>query len=254
MVELKEDLRRALDPMALAETAGMDPEPWQIEALRSDAPRQLYNAARQSGKSSVAAVVAMHTALYRADSLVLMVSRTLDHSGELFRKALKVYKDAGRPVKAASETALSLTLENGSRIVSRPGKDDVSVRGYSADLLIVDGAARVPGDLYSAALPVLAKTGGRLIALSTPFGNRGWWWEAWEKGNGWERFEVTAHDLPPDWYLPTTEEFLGEEKRRMGEWWFRQEYFCEALDAQTQAFTRQEVEAAFEEEVEEWAL
>jgi hypothetical protein len=40
----------------------------------------------------------------------------------------------------------------------------------------------------------------------------------------------------------------------MGEWWFRQEYGCEFLDGQTQAFGREEIERAFDEEVEPWDL
>ncbi len=64
MVELRDDLRLALDRAAFARSVGLDPDPWQEDALRSDAPRQLFNASRQSGKSTVAAVLAVHTALY----------------------------------------------------------------------------------------------------------------------------------------------------------------------------------------------
>ena len=46
----------------------------------------------------------------------------------------------------------------------------------------------------------------------------------------------------------------AEERRSMGEWWFAQEYGCEFLDAETQPFGREDVERAFEEEVEAWAL
>lgn len=50
------------------------------------------------------------------------------------------------------------------------------MRGYSAAALIVlDEAARVPDDLYSAVTPTLATSGGRIIAMSTLFGRRGWW-------------------------------------------------------------------------------
>ncbi len=45
-----------------------------------------------------------------------------------------------------------------------------------------------------------------------------------------------------------------EEKRNMGEWWYKQEYFCEFMDAETQAFTRQDIDMTFEEEVEIWQL
>ncbi len=48
--------------------------------------------------------------------------------------------------------------------------------------------------------------------------------------------------------------FLEEERRTLGEWWFEQEYMCRFLDAETQAFRREDVERAFEEEVEAWEL
>jgi hypothetical protein len=92
-------------------------------------------------------------------------------------------------------------------------------------------------------------TGGRIIALSTPYGNRGWWYEEWRSQRDWQRFEITADEVPR-----TTEEFLAEERSRKGEWWFRQEYYCEFLDAETQLFTREEVEEMFDDSIEAWAL
>ncbi len=38
----------------------------------------------------------------------------------------------------------------------------------------------------------------------------------------------------------------------MGEWWYAQEYECEFLDSETQPFGSEDVERAFEEEVEPW--
>jgi len=255
MTAVKEDIRLALDRVAFWREAGIgEPLPWQERALVSEAPMQLYNCARQSGKSQVAAALAVHKVLYTPDALVLMVSRTLDHSGELFKRALKLYRDVGRPVQATSETALSLTLANGSRIVARPGASDVSVRGYTADLLLVDEAARVSNDLYVSATPILARTGGRIVALSTPFGTRGWWYEAWRSDEPWERYRVTADDLPEGWYLPSKGEFLERERRRLGEWWYQQEFYASFLDAQTQAFKREDIDALFDEEVEQWQL
>jgi hypothetical protein len=49
-------------------------------------------------------------------------------------------------------------------------------------------------------------------------------------------------------------EFLEEEKRSMGQWWYDQEYGCVFLDAETQAFRREDVEAAFREGVQAWDL
>ena len=46
-------------------------------------------------------------------------------------------------------------------------------------------------DVYRAVLPMLALTGGRMVCLSTAFGKRGFFYEAWVKGGSdWERIEV----------------------------------------------------------------
>lgn len=156
------------------------------------------------------------------------------------------------PTEAESALRLELrspTGETGSRIISLPGKEQ-TIRGYSGvDLLVVDEAARVSDDLYYSVRPMLAVSGGRLIALSTPFGTRGWWYEAWRSDEPWERYEVPATECPR-----ISAEFLEEEQRNMGEWWYRQEYLCEFLDAQTAAFRHEDIQRMFDGEVETWQL
>jgi hypothetical protein len=94
--------------------------------------------------------------------------------------------------------------------------------------MIIDEAARVPDDLYRAVRPMLAVSGGRLICLSTPYGKRGFFYDAWAKGgDDWHRIEVPATSVPR-----ITAAFLEQERRALGESWFRQEYLCsfEALE------------------------
>ncbi len=243
------DLALGLDPCLLARKAGIEPDPWQATAMRSEAPRILMNCSRQTGKSFVAAVLAVHRALYLAPSLILLLSRALRQSQELFRKVLEVYRCLDNPVAPEVETMLRLELDNGSRIISLPGKEH-SIRGFSGvNLLVIDEGARGLDELYFSVRPMLAVSGGRLIGLSTPFGTRGWFYEAWRSEEPWERYEVPATECPR-----ISPEFLEEEKRNMGEWWYKQEYFCEFMDAETQAFTRQDKDMTFEEEVEIWQL
>ncbi len=244
------DLAVALDPVRLALGAGITPDRWQAEVLRSDSSRILLNCCRQAGKSTVTAVMATHTALCRPGSLTLLLSPSLRQSQELFRKVLAVYRARDRPVPALAENALSLELATGSRVHCLPGTEG-TVRGFSAvDLLVVDEAARVTNSLYAAVRPMLAVSGGRLVALSTPFGARGWWYEAWAHGGAdWGRWEVPASFCPR-----ISPAFLEEERRTVGEWWFRQEYGCEFLDAQSRAFRREDIERALLEEVETWHL
>src|SRR5262245_39663570 len=120
------------------------------------------------------------------------------------------------------QTQEELLLDNHSRIVCVPCKEE-TIRGYShIDLLVLDEAARVPDDLYRAVRPMLAVSQGRLIALSTPYGARGFFHHAWAHGgDDWQRVEVPAERVPR---IPA--EFLAEERRAMGESWFRQEYCC----------------------------
>ena len=246
-LDLSRDLAFGLDPALVAHEMGLDPDPWQERFLRSPAPRTLLNCSRQSGKSTVTALLAAHTALYDPGALVLLLSPTQRQSHELFRKALDAYRSIPTAIPVVQESALRLELANGSRIVSLPGKEE-TVRGFSgARLLAVDEAARVPDALYFAVRPMLAVSGGRLVALSTPFGTRGWWYDTWRSDEPWERFQVPAGDCPR-----ISPEFLEEERRAMGEWWFAQEYDREFLDAETQPFGSEDVERAFEEEVEPW--
>jgi hypothetical protein len=246
---LTQDLLMALDPAEMIHRSGMTLDPWQSKLLRSSATRVLLNCSRQAGKSTMSAALAVHTALFEPESLVLLLSPSLRQSQELFKKSLACYRAVDGAISATTESALRLELANGSRIVSLPGKED-TVRGFSGvRLLVIDEAARVPSELYFAVRPMLAVSGGRLLALSTPLGNRGWWYDAWVSDEQWERFEVPATQCPR-----ISKEFLAEERRTMGEWWFAQEYDCQFMDAQTQAFGREDIDRAFEEEVEAWDL
>src|SRR5689334_1128915 len=117
------DLAMALDPVLMTRAAGIEPDPWQATFLRSQSDRVLLNCSRQVGKSTTTATLADHTAFYEHGALILLLSPSLRQSQELFRKCLEVYRALDRPVPADAENALSLELENGSRIVSLPGKE-----------------------------------------------------------------------------------------------------------------------------------
>src|SRR5829696_10210537 len=138
MVAVREDLRLALDRLAFAEDLGIIPDPWQRDLLRSVSKRVLLNITRQGGKSTTAAVIALHRALYHPGSLVLVLAPALRQSQELFAKIEGFYRLARSATPPRAERRLSLDLENGSRIVTLPGTEK-TVRGFSgATLLIVD--------------------------------------------------------------------------------------------------------------------
>lgn len=234
------------DVIAFARSLGFDPDPWQERLLRWNGSQLLLNCARQSGKSTVTALLACYIANFTAGSLILLISPSLRQSSELFRKVTDWRLRMGQGARLAEDNRLSCVLTNGSRIVSLPSSE-ATVRGFSAaNLVIFDEAARVDDALYFAMRPMLAVSHGRLIAMSTPFGKRGWWWSAWEEGGAdWERIKVTARENPR-----ITRAFLDSERRAMGAWWFDQEYDCEFREGIDQIFDYDSIIAAMKDDVQ----
>src|SRR5262249_43928004 len=163
----------------------------QARLLRRSSQRMLLRCCRQAGKSTTGAALALRTALLQPRSLTLLLSPTQRQSGELFRKVCHQYRALGKPVPSVRRTALSLELENGSRVVALPG-DEEGVRCFSGVALVVlDEAARVRDELYATVRPMLSTSRGALVCLSTPFGKRGWFFDAWRSDVPWERVLVT---------------------------------------------------------------
>jgi hypothetical protein len=237
---LKADLAR------LMTDGGLAPDPWQRDLLRSVTLRVMMLASRQSGKSQVAAALALKAALLAPPALVLLLSPTQRQSAELFQdKVMRLYRDLGRPVAAAQESALRLELANGSRIISLPGKEE-GIRGFSgASLLVIDEASRVPDALYYSVRPMLAVSRGQLVCLSTPYGKRGWFFEEWHGSANWRRVKVTAEECPR-----ISAEFLAEERQALGDRWFRQEYLCSFEEVIDAVFSQADIDAALSDDIE----
>jgi hypothetical protein len=235
---------------------------------------------RQAGKSTAAAGLALKTALAEPPALVLLCSPSLRQSGELFRKVTTLHRALSEPagrgrlrlrwgspvpfLKALGEdggdvlgpggqpvrqTALQLELANGSRVVSLPGTPDTLVGFSGVRLLIIDEAARVPDELYFSARPMLARSRGRLLLLSTPKGKRGFFYEEWQKTQEaraagkpgpWEEVRVTAADCA---WLDSA--FLAAEEASIGPYWFRQEYLCSFEENVGALFREADIEAMF---------
>ncbi|MGH7170771.1 MAG: terminase large subunit domain-containing protein, partial [Gemmataceae bacterium] len=207
-------LALALDPARILEARGIRPDPWQRVLLLSNDRQILLNCSRQSGKSTVVSALALHTALFTAGALVLLLSPSQRQSTEIFRKLIDAYKALGKPLPARQQTQLRLELANGSRVLCLPGREG-TIRSFGGvNLLVLDEAARIPDDLYRSVRPMLAVSQGRLIALSTPFGQRGWFWQEWESEGPWNKVRIPWRDCPR-----ITPQFIAEETRALGLSW-----------------------------------
>lgn len=239
------DLARALDPVLFARDCGIEPDPWQADLLLDQPRRALLLCSRQSGKTTVTGLDALHTALYQAPALVLLISPSQRQSAELFRTVMSFYARLdGVPALSAS-SVLKAEFANGSRILALPGSEK-TIRGIAApDLVVLDEAARVEDDLLAGVRPMLAtKQTGRLVALTTPAGKRGWFFDAWHGDGEWKRIRVAATDCPR-----ISKEFLAEELKELGAARFSEEYELSFRDNEEAAFPVEIISNAFSSEV-----
>ena len=241
----KEDIIRALDPVAFSRHIGIEPDPWQAEVLRYEGRRMLLNCSRQSGKSTTTAMKALHTGVYAPGSLILLVSPSLRQSQELFRKVKEHYHKMENKLALLEDNKLSMTLTNNSRIVSLPG-DQATVRGFSSvSLILEDEAAQVKDEFYQAILPMLIINDGAFIAMSTPYGKRGHFFEEWTNGGDeWKKIAITAEMCPR-----ITPEKLEQQRRSLGDMFFRQEYLCEFVETEDSSFCYDLIQRAFDDNI-----
>lgn len=243
---LATDLAAAIDPATFAAGLGFRPEPWQAALLRTRARRVLVNCARQVGKTTMTAIRALHTALYVPDSLVLIIAPAQEQSNELLKRIKKYYDELGRPGTPARENTSELMLENGSRIKSLPGTENTT-RGYTAArLLIIDEASRVADEIFEAVLPMVSSEGA-VWALSTPEGQRGWFFKLHNDAATsalWERHKVTCYDSAQ--YTPRA---IAELKATVGSYRFASDFECVFGDVSSQVFSTSMLRSALDSSI-----
>lgn len=215
-------LALALDPSLMLEAQGMAADPWQKELLFSGNKRILICCSRGAGKSRTTSVKALHTALFKPKSLTLLVSRAQRQARELFRYVKQAFRAIGSPIATVKENEGEVEFANGSRIVAVPGTEATIRCFQGVNLLIIDEAAKVPDELYATTSPMTAVSEGTQILLSTPFGQRGFFYKEWHDQEGpWQRFEVPWTKCPR-----IKPHFIEEERRKFGDVWVAQEYNC----------------------------
>lgn len=212
-----------------------EPFDYQKEFLNNFSKRIAFRSGRQVGKSSLTGIKALYRALIMSNEVILILSRSQRQSSLLFNKIREMINShpilQGRVVR---QTFTMLYFKNGSQIYSLPaGYTGETVRGFSPTLIIIDEAAFVPDSVFVALEPSLSATDGDLWMLSTPFGKRGRFYDAFMTGN-WTTFHVKSEQNPL-----ITKEFLESQKSRMTELDFLQEYMGEFVDEADTYFTKE---------------
>ena len=220
----------ALDAVGFArDLLGWNPDEKQAMVLSTNARRVILNCARQWGKTTVAATKIVHMTVMRPRVVVLIVSENLSQTGELFRKIEDFLAVLGLKTKGEPGKRLGRRLENGSRIIGIAAREAAG-RGYTADLVFLDEAARIADEVIDAFKPTIGVKGGDWWMASTPRGRRGRFFELWTYGEGSDLLKVCA---PASENPRLDPKFVEQCRKEYGEDYVRQEFGCEFVESGT---------------------
>lgn len=238
--------REALDPVAFARGRGFIAEPWQSKLLRSTARRIVVPCSRQVGKSTTTGYKSLHVALSNPGRDVLIVSPAQRQSSEMLETIKTIYRGMRAAPRLVKDNDSEMVLHNRARILSLPGVEG-TIRGFAnVKLLVIDEASRVLDGVFAAVLPMVGSD-GQIMALSTPWGQRGWFYEVAEEAplNGWEKHRVTVFDSA-QW----TPQRIAEVRASVGKFAFASDYEALFQDTDNQLFSSEDVRRAFTSEVQ----
>lgn len=191
---------------------------WQEKILKEKRDICLCSG-RQVGKSQIIGIKAAEHALNNPGHVVIIGAALARQASHIFWMVKNYLLENYRKQVKGRPTLSFLELRNKSQIRCLPvGDDGLGIRGFTANVLIIDEAAFVNPKAWSGIRPVLATTKGQLILLSTPFGTEGYFAECF-KNERFYRDHVSSEECPR-----ITKEFLEEEKKTMTKLQYQQEY------------------------------
>ena len=203
---------------------GWIPDPKQAAVLLTGARTVVMNCSRQWGKTMVAATKMLHLALTRPGSVCVIVAENLGQTDEVFLKIDEFLARLGIPAERGTGK-VARVLPNGSRILGIAARE-AGVRGYTADFVFVDEAARLDDEAIDALLPLTAIRNGDWWMSSTPWGRRGRFYEAWAyEDDGALKVSATWKENPR---LP--EGFIERVRRLKGDTFVEQEFECQFVE------------------------
>ena len=224
-------------------------DPWQRLVLTFDKRFLILDCSRQSGKSSILAVLAFWTALTHENGLILIVAEQRQ-SNEDLRKVRELVRGYDKYLRKKYGGALtcglltenvgSLEFANHSRIVALPANE--KVRGFSAPtLVVIDEAAWVDDEVFIAVDPMMEVSQGKLIIASTPNGTSGFYYREWSNPR-YTRIRVPWQECPR-----ISRESIESKRSIYGEAYVKQEYECEFLDDISSLFSEQALRESIDE-------
>lgn len=238
----------AHDPaLWVQDVLGVDPDPWQSDFMTANDPRIILNCCRQAGKSTCVGWRVAHKARFKPGYFGVCTAPSDRQSRELFDKIRKPLEMSGAlEVKALTDTLHELKLANGSRIICLPSSPD-TIRGFSkADEILADEAGMIDDEVFGAVEPMLIRSRGSFIMMSTPKGARGHFHRMFTSSNHWRKFTVGWKEVLPFGHFTLKD--LEQFKEEHGQMMFEQEFENRFISAIDSVFSNETIEKALAED------
>jgi len=220
-----------MTPVEFAEKVlGIKPFPYQVKLLEDKNKRLVAVMGRQSGKTTTIAVKALHFALTSKNATILITSPSLRQSMIMFSRIWGFITKSPLKSRVTRHTRTVIEFDNGSQIVALPASEHF-LRGYTAQMIILDEAAFMPEELITNVIfPMISTTDGYAVLLSTPWGRNHFFYRAF-MNPAYSVHRVKSSECPL-----IKSEFLEEMKRNMTEQAYRMEYEAEFAEASNSFF------------------
>ncbi len=219
---------------------GLTPDPWQAELITCHARQIMTLCTRRAGKSQSVACRVLSRCLTRK-TYVLVHNPTGDQSKEFLQLVRDMNEAMGSPLPLLRNSLTEMKWLNGSRVHAKADSPKGS-RGPTPDLIVLDEAAQISDELYHSIKPMMLLGKAEMMAMSTPYGKDGWFFNLWDSASAmehWKTFHITADECPRIDRL-----VLEEHRATMPPRWFDQEYYCVFNNAIDSVFGKEVIESA----------
>lgn len=161
--------------------------PYQKRFILAPQRKKILCSSRQIGKSWTLAFIAAYKALQKKNGLSLCISTGGRAAAELMKKVHQ-FAEATKLLSKGAITYMpgadSCKFSNGARVISLPSGNPTSLRGWSANCVLIDECAFIerPYEVMQSIAPTLTRDkDSELIVASSPAGKNGLFWDLWNE-------------------------------------------------------------------------
>lgn len=204
------------------------PHAAQRAIMNDDARFRVAAAGRRFGKTVMARHELFAAAWTNADSHFWWVGPSYTSVKDYgFEPMVEMIPEA-IVADTSRQTPFSITLVNGTTISFRSADREDALRGAGLDGVVIDEAASVRTRAWQNELrPTLSDTLGWMLAIGTPKGESGWFYEWWQRGQDPDETDIrswqfSTYENP---FVPDSE--VEAARAELPQFAFEQEYLAE---------------------------